>query len=103
MFRHTLAIVAAAATTVPALAAHNVVASHEVRFDQVSFVCGEKNNSGKVIRYMRSIPGAKFIPENELPPSDPLAKSWDITYRIICESAQTQTELLAKDYERAVR
>jgi hypothetical protein len=63
------------------------VSSHEVRFEQASFVCGEKNESGKLVRFIHSTPGARYIPEHELAADDPLAKSWDITYRIICEGA----------------
>jgi hypothetical protein len=37
------------------------------------------------VRYIHTNPGAKYIPEHELAAGHPLAKSWDITYRIICE------------------
>ena len=83
MFKHTLAILVA--TTAPALAADTVGSSHEVRFDRVSFVCEEKNESGKPVRFIHTTPGAQYIPEHELAADNPLAKSWDITYRIICE------------------
>ncbi len=79
------------------------MASHEVQFDHLSFVCGEKNASGKVVRFMHSTPTLKYLPENELPPGQPLAKSWDITYRIFCEGDHQQTETLAKDHRRSVR
>jgi hypothetical protein len=88
MLKQTLAILVA--TTVPALAADNVVTSHEVRFDRVSFVCEEKNESGKLVRFIHTTPGAQYIPEHELAAADPLAKSWDITYRIICEGGYQQ-------------
>ena len=35
MLKHSLAILAL--TTIPAMAADNIVSTHEVRFDQVSF------------------------------------------------------------------
>ena len=92
MLKQTLAILVA--TTVPALAT-DIVSSHEVRFDQVSFVCGEKNDSGKVVRFIHSTPGAKYIPEDELAAADPLSKSWDITYRIICEGGYRKPNLAA--------
>ncbi len=99
---HTLAILIAT-TTVPALAADKVIASHEVRFDHISFVCGEKNESGNVVRFIHSTPTLKYLPENELPPSDPLARSWDIAYRIICEGDYQLAEPIAKDEQRSVR
>jgi hypothetical protein len=39
MLKHSLAILAI--STIPAMAADNIVSSHDVRFDQVSFTCGE--------------------------------------------------------------
>ncbi len=83
MLKHSLAILAL--TTLPAMAADTVVSSHEVQFDQVAFTCGEMNQAGKVVRFIRSDPGAKYIQEFQPAADDPLAKSWDITYRIICE------------------
>ena len=88
MFKHSLAILAL--TTIPAMAADSVISSHEVRFDQVSFTCGEMNQAGKVVRFIRSDPGAKYIQEVQPAADDPLAKSWDITYRIICEGGYQQ-------------
>ena len=82
MLKHSLAILIA--TAVPAMAADNVLSSHEVRFEQESFICGQINDSGKVRRFIHSTPPAKYIPEFA---TDPMAKSWDITYRIICEGA----------------
>ena len=38
MLKHSLAILAL--TTIPAMAADNIVSSHEVQFDQVAFTCG---------------------------------------------------------------
>jgi hypothetical protein len=49
MLKHALAIFVA--TTIPALAADNLVSRHEVRFDHVSFVCEKKDESGKLVRY----------------------------------------------------
>ena len=88
MLKHSLAILAL--TTLPAMAAGNIVSSHEVRFDQVSFTCGEINQSGKVVRFIHSDPGAKYIQEFQPAVDDPLAKSWDITYKIICEGGYQQ-------------
>ena len=86
MLKHSLAILIA--TAVPAMAADNVVASHVVQFEQETFICGQiKETSGKVVRFIHSEPGAKYIPEFQPAADDPLAKSWDITYRIICEGA----------------
>ena len=101
MFRHTLAIFVA--TTVPALASDNVVSSHEVRFEHVSFVCEEKNESGKLVRSIHATPGARYIPEHELAADDPLAKSWGITYRIICEGGYQQSTLARLGYQRFFR
>ena len=67
MFKHALAMLIA--TTIPAFA-DNVAASHEVRFDHLTFVCGEKSEAGKVVRFIHATPGAKYIPENELPATD---------------------------------
>ena len=83
MLKHSLAILAI--STIPAMAADSVVSSHDVQFDQVSFTCGEMNQGGKVVRFIHSDPGAKYIQEVQPAADDPLAKSWDITYRIICE------------------
>ena len=88
MLKQALAILAI--TTVPAMAADNVVSSHEVRFDQVAFTCGEMNQGGKVVRFIHSNPGSKYIGETQPAADDPLAKSWDITYRIICEGGYNQ-------------
>ncbi len=85
MLKHSLAIVIA--TAVPAMAADNILSSHEVRFEQESFICGQINDSGKVRRFIHSTPTAKYSPELEPAATDPMAKSWDITYRIICEGA----------------
>jgi hypothetical protein len=85
MLKHSLAILIA--TAVPATAADNVLSSHEVRFEQEDFICGKINDSGKVRRFIHSTPPAKYIPEFEPAATDPMAKSWDITYRIICEGA----------------
>ena len=94
-------LAALVAMTVPALA-DDIVASHEVHFDHLSFVCGQKNESGKVVRFMHSTPALKDLPENELPSSDLLGKSRDILYRIFCEG-DNRTETLAKEYQRSVR
>ena len=88
MLKQGLAILAI--TTVPAMAADNVVSSHEVRFDQVAFTCGEMNQGGKVVRFIHSNPGSKYIGETQPAADDPLAKSWDVTYRIICEGGYNQ-------------
>ncbi len=86
MLKHSLAILIA--TAVPAMAADNVLSSHKVQFEHESFICGEmKAASGKVVRFIHSTPPAKYIPEFEPAATDPLAKSWDISYRIICEGA----------------
>ena len=90
MFKYALATLAL--TSVPA-AAENIISSHAVRFDQVSFTCGEINQLGKVVRFIRSDPGAKYIPEFRPAADDPLAKSWDITYRIICEGGYQQPSI----------
>ena len=89
MLKHSLAILIA--TAVPAMAADDVLSSHEVRFEQETFICGQvKGASGKVTRFIHSTPPAKYIPEYEPSARDPLAKSWDITYRIICEGGYQQ-------------
>ena len=85
MLKHSLAILIA--TAVPAMAADTVLSSHVVRFEQESFICGQINHSGKVRRFIYSTPPAKYVPEFEPAATDPMAKSWDITYRIICEGA----------------
>ncbi len=86
MLKHSLAILIA--TAVPAMAADNVLSSHKVQFEHESFICGElKAASGKVVRFIHSTPPAKYVPEFEPAATDPLAKSWDITYRIICDGA----------------
>jgi hypothetical protein len=100
MFKHALAMLIA--TTIPAFA-DNVPASHEVRFDHLTFVCGEKSDAGKVVRFIHATPGAKYIPEHELPATDSLSKSWDITYRIICEGGYQQGSLAQLGYERSIR
>ena len=83
MFKHSLAILIA--TTIPAMAANNVLSSHELRFEQETFVCGTMEDSGKVRRFIHSTPVAKYVPEFEPAAEDPLFPSWIITYRIICE------------------
>ncbi len=94
MLKHSLAILAI--TTIPAMASDTVVSSHDVSFDQVSFTCGEVNQSGKVVRFIHTNPGAKYIPEFQPAADDPLAKSWDITYRIICEGGYQQSNITAR-------
>ena len=88
MFKYSLAMLAFSA--IPAMATDNLVSTHKVRFDQVSFTCGEITRSGKVVRFIRSDPEAKYVPEFRPAANDPLAKSWDITYRIICEGGYRQ-------------
>ena len=46
---------------------------------------------------------ALIEPPPRKPPGDPLAKSWDIAYRIFCEGNYRQTETLDKDDQRSVR
>jgi hypothetical protein len=46
---------------------------------------------------------ALIEPPPRKPPSDPLAKSWDIAYRIFCEGNYRQTETLDKGDQRSVR
>jgi hypothetical protein len=46
---------------------------------------------------------ALIEPPPRKPPSDPLAKSWDIAYRIFCEGNYRQTETLDEDDQRSVR
>ncbi len=83
MLKQSLAILIA--TTIPAMAASKILSVREVRFEHETFTCGEiKMASGKVIRFIYSTPPAKYIPEYEPSARDPLAKSWDITYRVIC-------------------
>lgn len=88
MLKQSLAILAL--TTIPAMAADNIVSSNEVRFDQVAFTCGEIDQNGKVVRFIRSNPGAKYIQEFQPAADDHLAKSWDITYHIVCEGGYHQ-------------
>ena len=86
MLKYALAILVA--TTIPTLAGSRVLSLHEVRFEQETFICGKiKGVSGRVVRFIHSTPTAKYIPEFEPAATDPMAKSWDITYRIICEGA----------------
>ncbi|MFZ1107540.1 MAG: hypothetical protein WAN43_04230 [Rhodomicrobium sp.] len=93
MLKQALAVLIVTAT--PALAADGVMSSHEVRFDQVSFNCGEIAQAGKVVRFIHSNPGAKYIPEFQPAADDPLAKSWDIAYRIICEGGYRESNITA--------
>jgi hypothetical protein len=93
MLKQALAVLMVAAT--PALAAEKAAGSHEVRFDQISFVCGEMTSGGKVVRFIHSTPDAKYIPEFQPPAGSPLAKSWDITYRIICEGGYHRPNVIA--------
>jgi len=86
MLKYTVAILVA--TTIPTMAGGKIPSVHEVRFEQETFTCGKiKGAPGKVVRFIHSTPPAKYIPEYEPSARDPLAKSWDITYRIICEGA----------------
>ena len=79
------------AATVPASAEEALAASRTVQFREASFTCGEANQSGKVVRFMRAAPASKYLPEYEPGESDPLAKSWDIIYRNICEQDASMT------------
>ncbi len=79
------------AATVPAMAEETLAASHTVQFREASFVCGEATQSGKVVRFMRANPGSKYLPEYEPNESDPLAKSWGVIYRNICEQDANMT------------
>ena len=60
MLQHSLAILIA--TTVPAMAADNVLSSHEVRFEQESFICGQINDFGD------SSPLHPFDPDGKIHP-----------------------------------
>jgi hypothetical protein len=93
MLKHALAVLIA--TSAPALAADTVVSSHEVRFDGIAFTCGEMKSGGMVVRTIHATPGARYIPEVRPAAGDPLAKSWDITYRIICEGGYRQSGQVA--------
>jgi hypothetical protein len=96
-------LAALAVTAAPALAGE-IVSSHDVRLDRVSFVCGEMNEGGKLVRFMRSTPGAKYLPEYEPAAGDPLARSWDIAYRLICEGSSRDPVTFAKmKTQRSVR
>ena len=92
-FKHSLAILIA--TTIPAMAANNVLSSHEVRFEGDTFICGKMMDSGKVRQFIHSTPVAKYLPEYEPAASDPRAKSWAITYRDICEVGHPQPNVTA--------
>jgi hypothetical protein len=92
MLKASIAILIAT-TTSSALAANTVVFRHEVRFQDQTFICGEIRDRGKIRRFIHSIPEAKYIPELEQQASDPLAKSWQITYRIICEEGYHRPNL----------
>ncbi len=94
MFKSSIAILIAA--TIPAMAASNVVSRHEVRYEDQTFICGKIEHRGAVRRFIQSIPPAKYIPEFEPRAGDPLAESWLITYRIICEGGYQQPNLTAK-------
>jgi hypothetical protein len=91
------------ATITPALAANNAWTRHEVRFEDQTFVCGSIREGGKIRRFIQSIPPAKYIPEFEPAAGDPLAPSWMITYRIICERGAEQPNLTAHLSRRRVR
>ena len=93
MLKASIAILIAATT--PALAANTVVFRHEVRFQDQTFICGEIKAGAKFRRFIHSIPEAKYIPEFEPQPGDPLAQSWQITYRIICEGGYRRPNLTA--------
>ena len=67
------------------------LATHTVEFRQMSFTCGEANRSGKVVRFMRMSPPSKYLSEYEPSESDPLARTWDIIYRNICERDTSMT------------
>ncbi len=94
MLKSSLAILIA--TAAPALAANHGVANHEVRFEDQTFVCGSINDGGKIRRFIRSIPPAKYIPEFEPRAGDPLGPSWVITYRIICEQGYERPGITAR-------
>ena len=79
----------------PALGADKVISSHEVKYQDQTFICGEVQDQGRIRRYIHSIPEAKYIPEFEPSRDDPLARSWQITYRIICEGGSRRPHLTA--------
>lgn len=93
MLKSSLALLIA--TAAPALAADHGAAKHEVRFEDQTFICGSVSEGGKIRRFIHSIPPAKYIPELEPRTSDPLAPSWRITYRIICEGGHERPNLTA--------
>ncbi len=93
MLKSSIAIVIA--TTIPAMAAGSVVSKHEVRYQDQTFICGKIEDRGKVRRFIHSIPQAKYIPEFQPREGDPLAESWVITYRIICEGGNQRPNLTA--------
>ncbi len=96
MLKTSVALTLMLATTIPAFAADKVVSRHEVRYQDQIFICGEVKDKGRIRRYIHSIPEAKYIPELEPRASDPLAKSWLITYRILCEKDHVKPNLTAR-------
>jgi hypothetical protein len=93
MLKASIAILIATTTSLPA--ANTVVFKHEVRFQDQTFICGEIEDRGKIQRFIHSIPEAKYIPEFEPKAGHPLARSWQITYRIICEEGYRRSPLTA--------
>ncbi len=73
------------ATTISTFAADRILSRHEVRYEDQAFICGEIQDRGKVRRFIHAIPDARYIAEFEPRADDPLARSWLLTYRIICE------------------
>lgn len=101
MLKSSLAILIA--TLTPASAANNALTRHEVHYEDQTFICGSMRQGGKIRRFIQSIPPAKYIPEYEPPAGDPLAPSWMITYRIICEGGNEQPSVTAHLNRRRVR
>ena len=83
MRKLALAILIAAT---PAAAQNAVEFSHEVRFQSVTFTCGQTNDA-QPRRFMYATPSAKHLPMYEPLPDDAKAQSWAIVYRMICENA----------------
>jgi hypothetical protein len=88
------------AIAVPAMAADNAQLGREVQFEGQSFTCGKIQDAGKERYFIHSTPAAKYIPEFQPASDDPLAKSWILTYRIICEGRDQQSNLIAHSGSR---
>ena len=112
MFKHIFAIFMA--TTIPALAADTVAGQarqlgnserHQTyAYEKEVFICGETAEKEGKRRSLVGEPYEPRIPMWEPKQDDPMWKTWDIIFKIVCKNFDQQPNVdTALDNQRSVR